>query len=732
MISLFKNTMEIALFSSVMIAVILLLKALFKHKLNIKIISFLWILILFRLIIPVTIESPIHISDIIPAIPSEGFYMDVFDLSTAQDATNNYAMEAPDQINEGIVVAPENSNIGYIKNEKSYPSITNKAIVYISKLSIVEILAFIWIIGAAISFFINLINIYNFNKKISEIRKIDSTTILEMIQTNKVKVRLKRNVNVYECDYIDAPITLGILKPKIIVPIGFMSSISPNKQTLIILHELCHIKKLDVAKNYAWLISRIIYWFNPLIPYAYKKYIEDAEILCDDIVLNTLSTDQRCLYSQSLIDAVKLSKGEIKLPTALSFYENKSNLRKRVEYMIKPTERLKSASFISLLIAALMIITCFSTACIPKAPIAINEYGTITNGQHIEYKTEPNKNTKIVVNADVVIPDYDKFSTIRLVPENLEKEHLDAFINYVLKDTNLYYSNIDAKPVLNEDGIYDGTISEIDENALHGTYTQLKAYTFDGKESSLELTQSVNKLNSQLTYWRYDDGHHWDGFIEYAGVDNKDMNKSYEECLSIAEDLISKIDGENSNFRLNYTMNYFSGTVPNAYRFFFYREFSSIMAKTYLPLWGYNSLNSFTVEPERITIFVDDEGVFEFWWTAPKKEVEIIEKNMEIITFTEAHEIFKKYCDKKINWAFNGEDVSSATINISKIELTAILIPEDESMNSYVLTPVWSFIGDITYYNKAEDIIGHTISAERNLSILAVNAINGSIIERKD
>ena len=69
---LFTDIFEITIFSSVMILIVLSVKAIFGNKINAKTISFLWALVLIRLIIPITFESPVHMDSIIPVKTRRG------------------------------------------------------------------------------------------------------------------------------------------------------------------------------------------------------------------------------------------------------------------------------------------------------------------------------------------------------------------------------------------------------------------------------------------------------------------------------------------------------------------------------------------------------------------------------------------------------------------------------------------------------------------------------------
>ena len=61
-----KALLVVTAYSSVMIAAVLAMRAIWNGKINSKIIRFLWLLVLIRLLLPITFESPVHFDGIFP------------------------------------------------------------------------------------------------------------------------------------------------------------------------------------------------------------------------------------------------------------------------------------------------------------------------------------------------------------------------------------------------------------------------------------------------------------------------------------------------------------------------------------------------------------------------------------------------------------------------------------------------------------------------------------------
>ncbi len=130
-------------------------------------------------------------------------------------------------------------------------------------------------------------------------------------------IRMQKGI--YETDRIDTPFTLGLLCPKIYLP----SSLNEEYRESVILHERVHIARRDVWMKYLAVGVLGLFWFQPVLWFAYRLFINDMEAACDETVLRKKGTDFRQEYARSLIEvsfredrvrgvAIGYGNGEIK------------------------------------------------------------------------------------------------------------------------------------------------------------------------------------------------------------------------------------------------------------------------------------------------------------------------------------------------------------------------------------------------------------------------------------
>ncbi len=165
--------------------------------------------------------------------------------------------------------------------------------------------------------------------------------------------RLARNLqtatkvkeNIYETDRITSPFVMGIIRPRIYMPLGLAN----EHFDYIVKHEQAHIRKLDyLVKPLIYLIAAI-HWFNPLVWLSYKWMMRDMEMACDESVLKHSQGDSRASYSNTLLSLATRSNG---FPGPLSFGE--SDVLTRVKNTMNYKRPVFWISFMMLIIIGIL------------------------------------------------------------------------------------------------------------------------------------------------------------------------------------------------------------------------------------------------------------------------------------------------------------------------------------------------------------------------------------------
>lgn len=516
MINIVSSILEIIILSSILVAAVLLIRLLFSKKLHTTIVSMLWILVLARLLIPFTINSPVEVAglfqnnitentavsdEIIPQYITPEYNMD--SQGDYEFGSVNTYYEFPQAETANTVEAPNAPEL----NSKSFNLFNSIQSVVATKRFWIAILT-IWAIGAWLAFFINGYAIFEFNKKIKLCKNTDSNAAIISLKKAKQTVGINKEISVMECEFVDSPITCGIFNPKILLPKDFTGSIDSKKLYMIFIHELIHIKKHDIFKNYLWLIARVMYWFNPLVYLAYNRYTDDIEYICDETVLQCLHEHSTVEYAESLLDAVLISSQNTKIPVALPFCKSKSSLRKRIENMLKPQKKSKTLGMLTIVLCAVMVIACFTTACIGNDDInVIDSLDTVNTINEDDNSDVSLLNGDTNIAESLQIDEDGSLTEISVVPQPIksnpvgsEESAVEIARNLNISKTenfsyNYYYSSNDIMPIHDIMVQSDSEFTTFRIYDCNGEISMIQTSVFMSKEIGEELPIEQLKQN---------------------------------------------------------------------------------------------------------------------------------------------------------------------------------------------------------------------------------------------
>jgi hypothetical protein len=172
--------------------------------------------------------------------------------------------------------------------------------------------------------------------------------------TKKVKVVVSKLVN--------SPVTIGYLKPMILLPVAAMNQLTTAQVEAILLHELSHIRRYDYLVNLIVSIIHTLLYFNPFVKFFMNAIESERETCCDELVLQ-FGYD-KVGYASALLHLEKASGKHKALILAAA---GKQNLLTRIEKIVG-MEKKKTFRLIQIvpLLAAMICILLFNSVLIIK------------------------------------------------------------------------------------------------------------------------------------------------------------------------------------------------------------------------------------------------------------------------------------------------------------------------------------------------------------------------------
>lgn len=164
------------------------------------------------------------------------------------------------------------------------------------------IIVALWLIGMIILAILTFIN----NLKIKQLQRwnqlIENEEILTTFLECKKLLNIQKDITLYVSSFVKTPISYSLFKPRVILPVNVICSLTRNDIRNIFLHELQHFKQKDLIINYLMCILQTVYWFNPIVWYAFKEMRMDREITCDRAVLERLNQEDFLEYGNTIIN----------------------------------------------------------------------------------------------------------------------------------------------------------------------------------------------------------------------------------------------------------------------------------------------------------------------------------------------------------------------------------------------------------------------------------------------
>jgi beta-lactamase regulating signal transducer with metallopeptidase domain len=167
-------------------------------------------------------------------------------------------------------------------------------------------------------------------------------TIHFFIEKQKQVLNIQKKVAVYLVQGIVSPVTIGFIKPIILLPVESITNLSSSAIEAILVHELAHIHRNDYLINFIARILQSILFFNPFVNYFLREMNISREIICDRYVLQQQYSP--VFYADALLQLSKLSRIQLSPLLSMPAVQNKGVLLLRIQHIVQFGKMPKSVS----------------------------------------------------------------------------------------------------------------------------------------------------------------------------------------------------------------------------------------------------------------------------------------------------------------------------------------------------------------------------------------------------
>ena len=139
--------------------------------------------------------------------------------------------------------------------------------------SSISVWVIVWAVGVLVCALVFAIAYWKCRQEFQTSLPIDNGFIQNWLKTH----RLKRSISVRQSSRFSAPLTYGVFRPVILLP---MSTEWENAKALqyVLAHEYVHIRRFDSITKLVLIAVLCVHWFNPLVWAMYILANRDIEL----------------------------------------------------------------------------------------------------------------------------------------------------------------------------------------------------------------------------------------------------------------------------------------------------------------------------------------------------------------------------------------------------------------------------------------------------------------------
>ena len=123
---------------------------------------------------------------------------------------------------------------------------------------------------------------------------LEDPRIGEVIVEQARKIGLRFVPLAVRCEEVAVPAVVGILRPVLLLPGPSLTGLTAEQFAIVVAHELAHIRRFDLAMNFAQRVIESLLFFHPAVWYISRKMSEQREACCDDLVVSSGSKPTEC------------------------------------------------------------------------------------------------------------------------------------------------------------------------------------------------------------------------------------------------------------------------------------------------------------------------------------------------------------------------------------------------------------------------------------------------------
>jgi bla regulator protein blaR1 len=296
-------------FAALLAAIALAVNLLFRRGITAGQMNLLWALVLVRLMLPIAPPSSLSL---------QGAVVKLFDGAgeVANEAENSVVWQAEPRISKSNTADSNGKVIQAIHDEPPANAIAHPVPVsedeplWIEDAVSTVLFQFLLIwpcaaVGIILwTVFVNA----QFNWKVNRTPFCRDERLASLWAACCQQAKIRRTIPIVLLEAVQQPAMMGVFHHRLLLPPDAMQ-LSDDELRMIMLHELAHARRCDIAINWALVFVRAVHWWNPIYWLAARRFAATREQACDAFVVRQLTGTSSRNYGELLLKLAEAMPG---------------------------------------------------------------------------------------------------------------------------------------------------------------------------------------------------------------------------------------------------------------------------------------------------------------------------------------------------------------------------------------------------------------------------------------
>lgn len=338
--------------SSAMILLVMLIRFVFRKKMQPYLRYALWFAVALRLLVPISFSTTaVSVLNLLPMQTLTEAGQEGLSVNSLSDGVENHLemdikpiSNSPQGISwESVDIQEEKGVEGEKQIAKGTPYLRE------GRINTAHLVRFLWLAGAVFLEILLLMVNLDYGRRLRRSRR----------RIAKEKLPGEVNIPVYISEIVQTPCLFGLFRPSIYVT----EKVAEEEKTLafVLCHEKIHFGHRDNWWAFVRNLCLCLHWYNPLVWMAAYLCRQDCELACDEKALKVLGGESRVDYGRVLLELSTAKFSGVdgwRISTTMG--GSKRQLAERLQMIVDAPKKIWELRILLLIFMALVFAVAFT------------------------------------------------------------------------------------------------------------------------------------------------------------------------------------------------------------------------------------------------------------------------------------------------------------------------------------------------------------------------------------